>query len=206
MTPMRRGATGKENHHSNPWDKRYEENVWPSEPDQALVDLAGDLPIGSVLDLGCGPGRNSIWLARRGWQVLGVDASFVGLAQAKERAHEAGTTISTVQCDLLAFDPGEQRFDLVIHANIHLGEPQRSQLFAIAQRSLAPSGHLFLTGHHVDDLGRVGPLDPALLYDEKLLSDKFPHLVIEKLKREERVTDNGEHSLSDVVLWARAKP
>ena len=63
------------------WDRRYAEVDWPRQPDGALVE---------PLDLGCEPGRNAIWLARRGWGVTGVDVSAVALAQAADRAREAG--------------------------------------------------------------------------------------------------------------------
>ena len=185
------------------WDRRYAENPWPSDPDPALVELVTPLAAGSALDLGCGPGRNAIWLARQGWQVTGVDASAVGLEQARQRAAEAGVTIETVQADLLTYGPLASAFDLVVLANVHLVEPERSQLFARAAAALRRGGSLFVVGHHLDSLGRAGPPDPDRLYTTEQLRHAFPMLVVERLHRVERPAGPGEEPLADVVVWAR---
>ncbi|HEY0638786.1 MAG TPA: class I SAM-dependent methyltransferase [Pseudonocardiaceae bacterium] len=79
-----------------PWD------LGPPMPE--LVDLIeGDRALrpGRAVDLGCGAGTKSIYLARRGWQVTGVDVSPDALARARTRALEAGLDIRFVECDLL---------------------------------------------------------------------------------------------------------
>ena len=184
------------------WDRRYAENQWPREPDPNLVELAAPLAAGSALDLGCGPGRNAIWLARQGWQVTGVDASAVGLDQARQRAAEAGVGIKTVQADLLTYDPPVGSFDLVVLANVHLVEPERGRLFARASAALRLGGHLFVVGHHRDSLGRAGPPDPDRLYTPEQLRGAFPALAVDRLERVERPAGPGEEPLVDVVAWA----
>lgn len=184
------------------WDSRYAEHAWPSEPDPDLVNLAGQLQPGSVLDLGCGPGRNSIWLAKRGWRVTGVDASTVGLEQARERADAAGVVIRTVQDDLMGYLGKGDLFDLVVIANIHLAEPERSQFFLAAAEALRPGGHLFVIGHHLSDLGRTGPPDPERLYTEERLQGAFPSLLVHQLGISRRPAGPGEPPLTDVVVWA----
>src|SRR5262245_12083788 len=56
-----------------------------------------------VLDLGCGVGRHAIELARRGCLVTGVDRTSSFLAQARERARQAGVTIDLVEADMRSF-------------------------------------------------------------------------------------------------------
>ena len=186
-----------------PWDRRYAEHPWPTEPDAALVELATPLAPGKALDLGCGPGRNAIWLARQGWTVIGVDASAVGLAQARGKAAEAGVTIEAVHADLLNYEPAAQHFDLVVIANIHLLEPERGRLFARASEALCPGGHLFVVGHHLDSLGRAGPPEPDRLYTEELLREAFPTLSVERIQRHQRHGAPGEEPLTDIVVWAQ---
>ncbi|MHB1504452.1 MAG: class I SAM-dependent methyltransferase [Acidimicrobiales bacterium] len=185
-----------------PWDLRYAENEWPNEPDSLLVELAGGLTPGTALDLGCGPGRNAIWLATQGWHVTGVDASAVGLDQARQRAKSAGVSLDLVQGDLLSYEPPMSYFDLVVIANIHLLSPEREHFFATASSAIAPGGHLFLVGHHLDSLGKAGPPDPARLYTEELLQGAFPSLTVEPLMRHERPRGDDGDPLIDVVLWA----
>jgi SAM-dependent methyltransferase len=57
-------------------------------------------PYGSALDLGCGTGRFSIDLARRGWQVTGVDLVPKAVRIARERAREAGVDVRFIEADV----------------------------------------------------------------------------------------------------------
>ncbi|HEY5120563.1 MAG TPA: class I SAM-dependent methyltransferase, partial [Acidimicrobiales bacterium] len=75
------------------WDRRYQEHGWSQVPDENLVELVTPLRAGRALDLGCGTGRNTLWLARRGWSVTGVDASRVGLDMATEQATREGLNL-----------------------------------------------------------------------------------------------------------------
>lgn len=186
------------------WDQRYAEHQWPTEPDAALVEMATDLPPGRALDLGCGPGRNAIWLAGRGWTVTGVDASPVGLAQAHDRASAAGVALHLITADLLTYHPPEAAFDLVVVANMHFDPSERQRIFTGAANAVAPGGHLLVIGHHLDSLGRAGPPFPERLFTEALLAQLVPTLVIERLQRTERVTVDGEPPIFDAVLWATA--
>ncbi|MDX9856525.1 MAG: methyltransferase domain-containing protein [candidate division Zixibacteria bacterium] len=63
-----------------------------------------------LLDVGCGVGRHAIELARRGYDVTGIDISSGMLAQAREAARRAGVTVEWVQADATSFMSG-RRFD-----------------------------------------------------------------------------------------------
>ncbi len=184
------------------WDLRYAEHPWPTAPDAALEALVTPLSPSDAVDIGCGPGRNAIWLASKGWRVTGVDSSAVGLEQAGERAREAGVGLNLVQADFLEYLARPVRFGLVVIANIHLAPPERRELFAAAATAVAPGGHLFVVGHHLESLGRAGPPDPDRLFSEERLSGLFPTLQIERIERYERPNDSGEPPLVDLVLWA----
>lgn len=67
----------------------------------------------SVLDVGCGTGRHSIELARRGFWVTGVDLSEGMLTEAQKHAAEAGVEVTLMQADAARMRPG-RRFDGVI--------------------------------------------------------------------------------------------
>ncbi|MBP1707015.1 MAG: hypothetical protein H6Q39_739 [Chloroflexi bacterium] len=70
------------------------------EPAQFLVENSGLLPRGRVLDIAMGSGRNSIYLAKLGFQVEGVDVSAEAVQSALEAARNSGVTIRTRVADL----------------------------------------------------------------------------------------------------------
>ncbi|MBW4030620.1 MAG: class I SAM-dependent methyltransferase [Acidobacteria bacterium] len=185
------------------WDRRYEEHGWSAVPDENLVELVAALPAGSALDLGCGTGRNALWLARTGWSVTGVDASRVGLEMATEQADREGLTLHTVRADLLDYVPAAASYDLVVVANIHLSPSERDGFFARAAAAVAPGGHLYIVGHHVDALGVSGP--PALdrLFEESFFRDRFAGFTTEILERREVRSDEGDTEDVVVLVWAR---
>lgn len=195
------------------WDRRFAEQGWPTDPDPYLVALAGPLRPGRGLDLGAGPGRNSLWLAARGWDMTLVDVSGVGLDQAVAAAAALGVTISTVHADLYAWQPRAADFDLVIVANIHPRPDALAVVLARAAQALRPGGHLYVVGHHIANLGRHGPPDPdRLLTAERLRAALPADLTVEVLDTRRRAAthrdaahhDADQQQPSDCVVLAWA--
>ncbi len=77
-------------------------------PDFNLIEVVTEKPIPNckALDIGCGTGDNSIWLARNRFQVIGTDTSEVALEKAKEKASQAG-----VQCGFILVDFFENKIE-----------------------------------------------------------------------------------------------
>lgn len=193
------------------WDRRFADHPWPSEPDSILVELAGALPPGRGLDLGSGPGRNSLWLAAQGWQMTLLDASAVALDQAAARADERGVQIETVHGDVLEWTPVEASYDLVIVANLHPGAAALSGVLAAAAESLVVGGHLFVIGHDITALGHRGPPDPDRLLTVDRVSRALPATVsIQLLEVRQRHDDHQgpQTPIPDraVLAWATRRP
>lgn len=95
---------------------RYMENCFVTATLAEVDFLLGVLSIpdgGSILDMGCGTGRHSVELARRGYVVTGIDISAGMLAQAKTAAAEAGVKVEFIQSDATGFR-SEKLFDAAI--------------------------------------------------------------------------------------------
>ena len=148
------------------WDERYSsaDRLWSGQPNPQLVAQVSDLPPGDALDAGCGEGADAIWLASRGWTVTGVDVSAVALDRAAAHAAAEGVAgrIGWQRGDLLTWDPGPERFDLVTAQFMHLPSPELESLHGRLAAAVRPGGTLLIVAHHPDDLhvnvGRTGHL------------------------------------------------
>ncbi|MCX5198130.1 class I SAM-dependent methyltransferase [Streptomyces sp. NBC_00249] len=133
------------------WDGRYLESdrMWSGEPNPALVREVSELPPGRALDLGCGEGADSVWLARQGWRVTGTDISGVALERAALHAAEAGLAdrVEWQRHDLAESFP-EGEFDLVSACFLHsFGDFPREKILRAAVTAVAPGGVLLVVGH-----------------------------------------------------------
>ncbi len=184
------------------WDQRFRDDPWPSHPDPALVELAQTVSPGRALDFGCGPGRNAIWLAQSGWQVTGLDSSKVALTQAAERARAAGVELELIEGDMESWPVPEREFDLVVLDNIHPSPEGRRPLFERAAGAVRGTGHLFIVGHHLDNLGSAGPSDGDRLFTPERLRQDLAGLELERLEQLVRRRDDGSPDVV-VVAWGR---
>lgn len=153
---------------SSMWDERYRstELLWSSEPNQFVRDFFNERKPGRVVDLGCGEGRNAIWLAEQGWQVTGVDFSQVALERAATLAEGRGVSGEWVRADLSEWSVPEPTYDAALICYIHLPRPVMTHLFNAALASLLTGGELLVVGHHSRNLteGVGGPQMPEVLY------------------------------------------
>ena len=147
------------------WNLRYRERPWPDGPSSWLVDNAPLLPEpGRALDIAGGTGRNALWLAHKGWEVTIVDVSDVGLAQAGNRADDAGVSIRTILLDLTTESLPKGPWDLV--ALFHYLD---RDLLARTVSTLRPGGLLIGSLATVTNLERnPRPPRPYLLEDREL--------------------------------------
>src|SRR5215471_18674412 len=99
------------------WDDRYAASKPPltQPPVEFLADNIGLLPKGKALDLAMGQGRNTLFLAERGYDVTGIDSSQVGIDQCQDLARERGLTLTTIQADLTEYALPKAEFDVVVN-------------------------------------------------------------------------------------------
>ncbi|WP_318244156.1 class I SAM-dependent methyltransferase [Oerskovia rustica] len=150
---------GHQQHHHDQafWDERYGSaaSVWSGNPNPQLVREVADLPAGSALEVGAGEGADAVWLARQGWRVVGLDVSPIALAKAAAHADavsaEVAERIEWRQADLVGWEPGDERFDLVTAHFMHLPADLRRQVFPRLAQAVAPGGRLLVVGHHPED-------------------------------------------------------
>lgn len=160
------------------WDDFYADRSRPvpffaAKPDENLVSYLarGLISPGRALDLGCGPGRNALHIASRGFEVDVVDLSPTALAWAEDRAREAGADIRFHRGDAFALTTGELGgpYELVYDSGCfhHLPPHRRISYLALLERTLAPGGHFALSCFAAGRMGSELP-DAAFYRDARL--------------------------------------
>lgn len=134
------------------WEARYADggHVWSGRVNQAVADVASGLPPGRALDLGCGEGGDAIWLAKRGWQVTGVDISSTAISRAADAAAQAGVVDGRIRwfAHDLATWTDDGSYDLVSASFFHSPvDIPRSEILSRAARLVAPGGRLLIVSH-----------------------------------------------------------
>jgi SAM-dependent methyltransferase len=192
------------------WNRKYSgsELLWTATPNRFLVAEVAELEPGRALDLACGEGRNAVWLAERGWDVVGVDFAEVGLRKAALLADQRGVKVALVQADLLDYEPERDAFDLVCILYLQLPEEERRPTLARASAAVAPGGTLLLVGHDRTNLerGHGGPDDPAVLLDPEEVAAELPGLELVKAERVLRPVDGAERPAIDTLVRAQRAP
>jgi cyclopropane fatty-acyl-phospholipid synthase-like methyltransferase len=107
-------------------------NAWVFGDKQALLDgLLAERRIapGRTIDLGCGVGEEAIYLARKGFDMTGVDSSPTAIKLARDRARKAGVEVTFLEDDLTNLRKVAGSFDLMIDfgAFNDLDQQQRDQ-------------------------------------------------------------------------------
>ncbi len=125
------------------WDRVYSNPnpVFNTAPNAFLTEVVKRLKPGRALEIGMGQGRNSVHLARLGWDVCGFDISERGMELARKSAAEAGVKITTIRASLDDFDYGAGQWDLIVgtYVGVRWLEP--------AVKGLKPGGYLVVEGY-----------------------------------------------------------
>lgn len=120
-----------------PWD------IGRPQPVLVEFEQAGGVN-GQVLDIGCGPGDNAIYLAGLGYQVAGLDAAPTAIEEARARAAARGAAVSFSIADATRLDGYDDRFDTVISSALFhcLAPEQRRDHVAALHRVMRPGARL----------------------------------------------------------------
>lgn len=178
------------------WNHEYEEKGIPSSfretPSQVLLwalnTLSFDPSNKNILDIGCGAGRNSLYLANAGAHVNGFDLSDVAIARAKEKlqANKLGSNVtfftgSVIDDQLVA--PQSQDMVIDMFVGFHIGKKEhRQKMHHYAAQTLKPGG-FFIRGVCAYDDGYYGSLK-----------------TVETLKGHAKIVDDGKTGVT-VVLY-----
>jgi hypothetical protein len=186
------------------WDQRYQAGLlFGSAPNEYLRSQAYRLQAGmNAISVAEGQGRNSVWLAQLGLDVLATDISAVALAHADSLAAERGVRIRTECVDLSTWRWPVGAFDVAVEIFAHFPGVVRSGIHAGMVLALRPGGLLIFEGFHVRQAGRPsgGPKDVDMLYTPEKLKDEFPGLQALELLEGTAILDEGSKHQGEAVV------
>ncbi len=196
------------------WETRYATDgyVFGTAPNAFLAAQAARLKPGmKALCVADGEGRNGVWLAGLGLDVLSFDLSATGLAKAQKLAAARGVALTTREADIAAWQWDEARFDVVVAIFVQFAGPDlRRAMFEGMRRTLKPGGLLILQGYRPEQLacGTGGPSEAENLYTEALLRDAFGGLEwLHFASHDEHVDEGHGHvGMSALIDLVARKP
>jgi 2-polyprenyl-3-methyl-5-hydroxy-6-metoxy-1,4-benzoquinol methylase len=195
------------------WNERYQAPgfAYGTEPNDFLVEVEPMLPRHArVLSLAEGEGRNAVWLAQQGHQVVAVDGSSVGLDKALTLAQQRGVVIETVVADLQDFAIDVGAFDAIVSIWAHVPPALRVALHARCVAGLRPGGRFILEAYTPAQTARTtgGPRDPSMCMSPATLTAELAGLSMERCEEKVRMVHEGafHEGDSDVVQCVARHP
>lgn len=202
------------------WDNFYSNRergipFFTNKPDENLVDYFEKKIItsGRVLELGCGPGRNAIYLSNHGFVVDAVDLSELSIQWAKERAKDRNLHVNFIQKNIFDFEIKEGVYDMVYDSGCfhHIAPHRRMNYLSLIQKALKPGGVFGLTcfveggelgGSDISDweVYRLQSLNGGLGFTEEKLRRIFRDFEEIELRRMKEGEDS-EEVFGAPALW-----
>ncbi|MGD8780087.1 MAG: class I SAM-dependent methyltransferase [Ignavibacteria bacterium] len=193
------------------WDERYggEEYIYGTTPNDFLKSNLEILPKGKVLCLADGEGRNSVFLAKNGFDVTSVDYSKKGIEKAKKLADKNNVEIEFIHKDLLHFEIEESYWNGIISIFCHLPPDIRKVTHQRSKNGLQKEGIFLLEAYSKEQLAYKtgGPKNEEMLYSKDVIEEDFSGLQIIMSKKIERnINESDIHNgLSSVIQFIAKK-
>lgn len=170
------------------WDERYATGEYRARTwvTPFLEGWVRSIPSGRALVVACGPGRNALYLAEHGFEVVGVDISEVAIDRARMSAAERGLEAEFLVADLDGFVPQHGAFDLI--TVIRYRNPD---LWPRLVEALAPAGWILVEHHMKSTADVAGPTSPDFRLDPGELLDAFVGLRIVHYSESIEPADDG---------------
>jgi SAM-dependent methyltransferase len=165
-------------------------------PNEFLRSQAALLEPGrTALSIADGEGRNGVFIAERGLDVLAVDFSPPALAKARALAASRGVPLRIEQADVLNWTWPVAQFDVVAAIFIQFATAEeRPRLFAGIKQALKPGGLLLMQGYRPEQLayGTGGPKQVGNLYTRELLQEAFAEFASVQIREHDDVIREGD--------------
>lgn len=197
------------------WQGRYADadgHLFGEAPNRYLEAMAAHLPArGRALAVADGDGRNGVWLARQGLEVVSLDFSEVAQDKARALAARHGVSPEFVCADVHAWPYPQAAFDVVVEIFAQFSTPaERARKWDAMRRALRPGGVLIVQGYTPKQLefGTGGPKSLDRLYTPAMLAEAFGDWqTLHQVEEEVEMDEGGAHvGMSAVIGLVARKP
>ena len=193
------------------WEARFAtpDYAFGKEPNYFLRSCQKLLPRrGQALAVADGEGRNGVWLAEQGLDVVSLDFSPAAQNKARALAAERGVKVVFVKTDVHVWDYPQATFDVVVEIFAHFSPPaDRTINWRGMRRALKPGGLLIIQGYTPKQLqhGTGGPKQLENLYTRAMLEREFGDFRDMKIVEEERdMREGASHAGLSAVIGLTA--
>jgi len=150
------------------WDKKYQETpslLQHREPSIKLINILKELKDKKVLDVACGTGKNSIYLANKGFTIDAIDISQVALNELNKKGIK---NIITKLVDLDEYEGPKNSYDLIVMTNF-----LDRDLIPKLTDALKKDGILFIETYMEDKINEKPSSNPDFLLQKDELKTFF---------------------------------
>jgi SAM-dependent methyltransferase len=194
------------------WEARYAkpEYEFGKEPNEFLARCKPLLPAsGKALAVADGEGRNGVWLARQGVDVVSIDFSPAAQKKARALAQENNVSLALEEADVHAWSYPEEAFDVAVDIFTQFSTPaERAQKWAGMRRALKRGGLLIVRGYTPRQLtyGTGGPKQVEHLYTRDMLQQAFGDMDDIRIVEEDLIMrESGGHSGMSALIGLTAR-
>jgi 2-polyprenyl-3-methyl-5-hydroxy-6-metoxy-1,4-benzoquinol methylase len=163
------------------WDERYSVSkyVYGEHPNSYLKEQLKNLPVGSILFVGEGEGRNGVYAAKLGWKVSAYDLSVEGKKKAERLARKHNVQVDYKVGELHELDYQKEQFDAIAVIFTHFHSKLRASMHTELSGYLRPGGYIIMEvfskkqiDYQVEGDSGGGPKNIDMLYTlEDIQSD-----------------------------------
>ena len=197
----------------NHWDEKFdeEEYIYGKEPNEWIKSVFNKEGHGKVAMLAEGEGRNAVYMAKLGYDVISYDYSRVGLDKTRKLAHSAGVAVTTHLVDITETDALPQgEYDISINIFGHVTSEGQQEMIRNMVGTVKPGGDIVfeLYSKRQIEFQTGGPKDIHMLYDVGDLRRELEKYNVEIVTLKEKILLRNEgrmHKGKSAVIQGRIR-
>lgn len=194
------------------WDSRYRNRdyIYGRMANNYFREQVKKNKPGRLLCLCEGEGRNAVYAAYSGWQVVATDFSEIAKEKAMTLAREKNVSLEYLVCDIVDYNFEKEKFDYVALIHCHFTPQIREEIFRKIIEAVRPGGGIIFEGFSTEQLGRNsgGPSEAEKLYTIEEVKRLLPDFEFEELYQTEfRMNEGLYHiGMANIIRFMAYKP